>query len=73
MLVKPEIRDRFIHIRVSDSELAIIQAVARKLSRTQSDLLRIAVLGAAAELRLAIPESKAGDDGPENQEHRSPA
>ena len=45
-------RDAYIHIRVTQREVQTINALARQLSRTHSDLLRVLALEKAEELGI---------------------
>jgi len=66
-------RDAYIHIRVTQPEMQTIDALARQLRRTRSDLLRVLALEKAEELGvkpvprpvLAKPtETNKGEDKP---------
>ncbi|MBK8905467.1 MAG: hypothetical protein IPM53_30065 [Anaerolineaceae bacterium] len=66
-------RDAYIHIRVTQREMQTIDALARHLRRTRSDLLRVLALEKAEELGvmpaprplLAKPtETNKGEDKP---------
>ncbi|MBK8903470.1 MAG: hypothetical protein IPM53_19965 [Anaerolineaceae bacterium] len=64
-------RDAYIHIRVTQREMQMIDALARHLRRTRSDLLRVLALEKAEELgvtpvpRPAKPtETNKGEDKP---------
>jgi uncharacterized protein (DUF1778 family) len=43
-------RDAYIHIRVTQREMQTIDALARQLRRTRSDLMRVLALEKAEEL-----------------------
>lgn len=46
-------RDAYIHIRVTQREMQTIDALARQLRRTRSDLLRVLALEKAEELDVS--------------------
>lgn len=47
-----EKRDAYVHTRVTERELRIIDALARHLRRSRSDTMRVLALEKAEELRL---------------------
>ncbi|MCB8979881.1 MAG: hypothetical protein H6657_20925 [Ardenticatenaceae bacterium] len=66
-------RDAYIHIRVTQREMQTIDALARHLRRTRSDLLRVLALEKAEELDVTPvprpvlakrPETNQGEDKP---------
>ncbi|MCA9953877.1 MAG: ribbon-helix-helix protein, CopG family [Anaerolineales bacterium] len=66
-------RDAYIHIRVTQREMQTIDALARHLRRTRSDLMRVLALEKAEELDVSPvprpvlakrPETNKGEDKP---------
>ena len=47
-----EKRDAYVHTRVTERELRLIDALARHLRRSRSDTMRVLALEKAEELRL---------------------